>query len=500
MDLKNQESRKLLIKQFKEDGKERDKQSQMEYDIFSGRIENYVNEELKEKYGEQTFKSMTKINTVNMAKRVASQEASIYKENPDRSFGIEDKTVRDNLETMYEKIQVTPKLLRANRIMRLSMQGFIYIALKDGWPELRILKKHNVKRLEFPTLGEVWGIPNYRYTTSNMSEEEKAKNERWTIWSKDYNFVCNAEGELTSENADINDISNPLKEVMIVEFSTEKDEDFWINENSGLATFTIQLNAALSDLLHVMKMQGFSTFTVSGHKEVLAQMQANIQQLGTNTVVYLPIHTVKVGNEVKDVPTVASYVSPTPDLNGSIEVISTLLSAFLTAKGVDPKTISLSGEGEKFSSGWERLLALISKFDSSKEDMPVFTAVEYQIFKKIKVLVETYKGSKEKVLADDFLELVKGIESAELSLDYKKPELVETRKELFDRLISEIKEGFRTKVSALAEYYNITETEAKKRLEEIEAEKVTPTDEEKEIIDTEVDDPALDEDEEEEVE
>jgi hypothetical protein len=459
MDLTKEENRKALIKMIDgESEKSRIRSSIFECDILEGKIESHLNKKLLEKYDSSTIKEMPVITKINMAKRISFEEASLYREAPDRSFkGIEEKD--DDyvkLVDIYKDGRINAKLLRANKYFKHQLQCALYVLPIDGKIEVRVLKKHQYFHFD-----GVYLLVNDKAVNSKMKDQEKKKARRITVWSKEYNFVMDGDGDITSTEEDL---SNPIGIIPIIDISIDKDDEFWVTSQRGVAEFTIDLNLALTALIHVMHMQGFAIGAISGSIEMLQAIAS--QTIGLNKLLKLPITTDKDGNQVS---ADAKFISPNPDLPGSIAVIETMLSAFMTSEGVDPKIVSLKGEGESYSSGWERLLALLSKFEASKEDVEIFKRAETQLLEVIKAYITVYATATNPPIDKKYL--TSGLEDVSVYVDYKSPEMIETRGEKEDRIKKREDNGFASRVDSIMEIYKCDRKEAIKIIMQIEEDK-----------------------------
>lgn len=451
LDLSTIENRLTVLEYFADNSaeEERVKQSIFECDVYEGRIKKHVMASLKQKYDPETVKEMDSVDMINMAKRVAKQEGSIYKDSPTRNFS--SLTDDSNLRNWYSKTGLKSKLLKSNRLFKLQTQGALYVPIVKGKPQVKVLKKHQLKVYKDDD-SYIYLIPNTLGVTSKMNKEEAKEATLYTVWSEKFNFIMNGKGEViaNSELAKSN-LSNPIAPVVpIIDITYDFEDTYWSGEQGGLAEFTVLLNCTLADILHIMRMQGFAVGVLTGAKEVLAKIQ--VQKIGVNKFIKVPTYTDKEGNKIEGK---VEYVSPSPDLDASLHVLESLIYAFLTSRGVDPKSFSLSGDAQSFSSGWERLLSLIEKFEASKEDLDLYRGVEDRYFEIIKAYVNKYTGSNS--LDKDFI--VPGIDNATFSIEFNRPEMVETEAERTARIDEEVAKGFKSKLQGFMEKNRIENRE-----------------------------------------
>lgn len=464
LDLSNKDNRKYLLDQTdplkSSFEKTRIEQSVYETEIYSGKIYKYVKKYLNEKYDKSTVDEMSIVSTVNMAKRIANQEASLYKDAPDRTFsGVDDATP---IKDLYSLMKVDQKLLRSNRLFRMQLQSAIYVKVKKGKIELVPLKHHHYRVYEDADGELYYLIPNLRHVHGKGTDFEEKKRARYTVWSEKYNFIMDGHGEIVGED---DYLENPLGIIPIIDVSGEKDDCYFVDSYRGLAEFTIQFNAALCDLWHVMRMQGFSIMLLTGPKHLIELVtQVNV---GVGKLVRLPTEVDRDGNVVE---CKLDFVNASPDLAGSIQVIETLLSAFLSSEGVDG-AVTLTSNNDSFNSGWERLLALIEKFNATKEDISIYQEVERQIFFILQKIMEVYANNSPKVLNDDYI--VQGLKDVTISVEHKEPEMIETQAEKETRAYERESKGVASKVDTVMTVYRFKDRDkAVLKLNEIEKDKL----------------------------
>ena len=72
--------RKSVISEIKgEENKRRKAESLKQFEIFNDRMDQYVVEYLKKQFSAATVREMPVVSSINLPKRIVTQEASIYK-------------------------------------------------------------------------------------------------------------------------------------------------------------------------------------------------------------------------------------------------------------------------------------------------------------------------------------------------------------------------------------------------------------------------------------
>jgi hypothetical protein len=201
------------------------------------------------------------------------------------------------------------------------------------------------------------------------SDDYKSQLEKYVTWTREVNFIFNGKGEIVSEI-----LPNPIGEIPLIDVSTVKDFEFFVEYCNSIADFNVQFLSGLSDLAQVVKMQGWSV----GYLVATENTMPEVLFVGPNMVLKLKVDP-NTNHEPK-----FGYASPNADIEGSMKYLESVLAAFLSSRGLDASTISTQLSSTKFSSGIERLLAMIEQFEASKEDFDLFRSVESQFFNLFK--------------------------------------------------------------------------------------------------------------------
>lgn len=460
MNLENIETRAALAKaayEHMQSGTEA-KRSIKENKIYKGKLKHYVREYLIDQLGEDTVKKMPVVYSVNMCKRIIDKEASIYRNEPDRKFSGSDDQNKA-IHEIYGALKTKQKLTRANRIFKNSGQAFLQVIhnIEKKKLEIRILKKHQcyaVGKTLRPTEIEVFVVIG-----GDTSDQSKTI---FSVWSNGFNFIMDINGAILSTKDGAPDMVNPLGIIPVIDISDEdeKENSVFVHHDHSLINFTIQINAALSDLFYIMRCQGYAVPLIKGPMSVLNALQS--VTIGPNRVLKLPTNI--EDGEGKQSAVSFDFVSANPDLSASIETISTLLSAFLTSRNVDPKTINFKGDGKSFASGWERFLALVESFEASQDDIGIFQDVENQLFEIVKKYHDAWSNDPEKL---EKKYTSSNLGGASVSVIFSGPEMIETRSDKLERLYKEKTYGLISQIDFIAQYKGVSKEEAKKIYEQI---------------------------------
>jgi hypothetical protein len=470
IDLLNRDDRYRILKDIESDeNKARKAESLKQYEIFSDRQHKYVVEYLESQFSKKTVREMPIISSINLARRCVTAEASIYRTSPERTF--HDTASDDQAQALldlYSDNGFDDRFSQANRYFKLaSNQAHIQWVLKDGAIKPRVLLGHHLDVIpneDDPEMGDVYIISAFNKqeylnhsdgVNQSIADKDDYKKalQRFIVWSKDYNFIMNGKAEILSE-----EIENPIGIVPIVDISGAKDFEYWVRQGQSVTDFSVQFNAMISDVANVVRMQGWGQAVVSGDKSLLPESFV----IGMNKIIHLPIDANNPTNPD------FKYVTPNADIQGSLDFLKTNLSMFLSSRGIDPDTISFDGAGKTFSSGIERMLSMIQKFEASKADMDLFEKAEHQSFDIIRAYQNTYYRTD---LLTDKNSIGEIPAAAYLNVHYAEPQMLKTEAEELDLIAKRIASGMTSQIQEYMSYHGVDETEAVKKLAEINAEK-----------------------------
>lgn len=464
-ELQNLAFRKHIISEIKgTENADRMDASVRSCDVYNGRIYEHVREHLVSRFGENSTKEMPVVSSINLCKKVVNSRATLYRDEPERTFEGMTDTQQVGLEEIYDGIQFNTKMISLNRYFELQRQVHCYITPQNGELSLKVLKAHQlnvIPSLTDPELGEIYIISSYDITrvTNNVNEkiadrdDEKATRETYIVWSPSYHFTMNGKGEITSESVD-----NPIAPIVpIVEISSDKDFTYWVDEKNEVSDFCVEFNGALSSLGQIVNLQGFAQAFLKGPKEILPKSLT----VGPTKILRLESDAI-TGTGVE-----FGFVSPNSDLAGAQSYVESLLSMFLSSQGVDPKSVTGKGEVNNFSSGVERLLAMIKDFEASRDTMAMFKRAEIDIFEVIKAWLNL---SRRADILNDWYNIGVLPEQSTVSVSFAQPSSSITDTEVLANIEKKLDLGLMTRAEAIEEIRGIGYDEAVSLMEEIDNE------------------------------
>jgi hypothetical protein len=489
LDLTRLEDRQALIQSIiSENNKERKTISLRDVEVYNGRIHQYVHEHLSKRFDETSLQEMPIVSSINLARRVVDQEGSIYKAEPARSFTELSDDQTEKMDLIYRDMSANAKFLRSNRSFKLQGQSHVMVIPKEGKLIMRSLRNHHLDKIDDTTDPEqAAGYVISAFNKENLLDNERRnagggagggsvsqnRTERdptrintpigdgadwqitvgsFTVWTKDLNFTMNEQGTITSGD----DITNSIGVIPIVDISNEKDFEYWVRESSSNVDFTIEYNAFWSDTLQINAMQGYAQAYLIADDSIMPQSI----QVGPNFILRLPTQ------EGSDQRPEFGFANPSPDMDGAIKVGESLLANFLSSKGQDTTLVSGSAQTAKFSSGVERLLSMIDKFEASKADMDVYRRAEMAVYNIIRAWHNKSIGTNllEKKYVSTTIH-----EDSEVAPDFAGPEMIQSEEERITNWRSKIEDGLASRVDAIMDLESIdTRDRAIERLAEID--------------------------------
>lgn len=451
---------------------ERKNISLKQFEVFMDRMEPYVKDYLKTFYNADDVECLPVISSINLARRITTQEASIYKCAPERKFigvSAEQEIV---LNKIYEDMKANVMLQKSNVYFKLQSQNNIQVLPINGKLVMRVLLSHHYdvvpdalmpekadayilsgydKALRLPQLESTVNSDGYNQEIADVNDYEGSL-KVFSLWSNEFNFLFDENGKIISQN-----IENPIKMKPFIDVSPAKDFEFFIRQGSSVTDFTIQFNASLTDMSQIVRMQGFAQAYMIADESMMPQSM----KIGPMIAVKMPVNP-STGTRPE-----FGFAQPSADIAGSMGYLESLVALFLTSRGIDPKSVTTNKDVQTYTSGMERLLAMIEKFEASRSDFEIYKDVENKLFEIVKAYVNTYAGTD--VLQYQISPIP---EAAYVEVYYEMPEMIETEMDKLAQIEKKLDLGLITKAEAIAEDREIELDEAKKIKQEIDQEMV----------------------------
>lgn len=482
------------------------------FDIYSKRQAQYVKEKLISEYSETTVKDMRVVSSINLGRRIIDKAASLYKYEPTRTFERADGTpLSDNeinqLAAIYDQSGIDGHLKKSNRYYKLEQQGCIQIIPRDGILQPRVLLPHHYDVIPMdgdPERAYGYIISVYDrsllYTQQDPTSETESPylpqkvadginatiadsddykdvaDRKYIWWTPEYNFVTDGKGNIIDEygnqmliqrESDLALIANPIQRLPFVDIACEKEFEFWVRQGNDIIDFALDFSVLLSDTAEVNKRQGYSQAIVYSEEP---PKDVNV---GPNRILHIKL------DSDKEQQARFEWANPSPDLAAALSLLETYLSLFLTSQGIDPKTVTGKGEGQRYASGFERLLAMIEQFEASQDDMDLYKRVEQEILDVFVAWSNLLQGATIAAGVDPLNpDLNQAVipPNVKVEVCFAKPQATQSKAEVEDSEIKKLENGLTTRKRAIMAIEGINDDAAEKLLLEIDQENSpTPT-------------------------
>jgi hypothetical protein len=478
--LDNQNERQRLIEQIESnENKGRKSESYKRSEIYKDRIKPFVITELRKQFDEVSIQEIPVSSGVNICKRAINKTSIVYLTPPKRTFSNTNENQSEQLNLLYTESEINVSLAKANKYFKLHNHVLIQVKPEDKKLIAKVFQPHQWDAIYYDdnpekALGYVFtaydkadaaldnanqvnpatgvdsklGMSSTNYTESLAIKESSKSNKRYSCYyySEESgmvrNYIFNSAGEIISDVLE-------LDFMPFVEVADGKENEYWVRNGSAFSDFTVEFNVRLSESSQVVKMQGFSQAYLKGPKSVIAQ---NVK-VGPTYILRLPV------DKENNIETDFGFASTNADINGTIEFLKSYLFLFLSSQSLDQSAISTNETSEKYASGFERLIAMIDRMITNKDDFEIFMKAEKRIYEVIKGWLNATDSTE--TLEDEIAGKIP--EDSKISIEYVKPESVQTEAEEIQVAQNKIEMGVASPISVIMKLENVDRVEAEKR-------------------------------------
>lgn len=484
------DERKAILDEIKaEENYTRKREHQKRFDVFRNRQDRYIVERLNQEFDLNTVNEMRKILSINLVPEIIRQSSSVYQKPPHREFYSEtgrelsDREL-EQLENIYKYGKVDKNLLLSNQLYNLHDQNFLMVLPdKKGRIKVKTMSPMHLDAVPddfdpedaYAYIVNVWNkdlhktakstdtvtkqTDDYRFNDRRNQKiadnsDYEALLERFVLWTDQYHFTMNGRGEIVDEL-----MENPIEELPFIDIAREKDFQFFVRTGTSLVDFALDLGLVLSDTSNTIRLQSYAQAVMKSEKP-----PQNIK-VGPNSIIWLPIDPNNPQSQSE-----FSFVSPSPNIQGALDFIEMSLNLFLSSRGLDTSTITATEGGSKFSSGVERLLAMIDRFEATKDDYDLYRGVEKELFYKMRNwsnVMQDVVGEGE-LLPE--LKLATIADDVKCNVKFHEPEMIQTESEKEDSVVKLMEAGLLSRKEALMRLRGVDEEAARQILEELDAE------------------------------
>jgi hypothetical protein len=235
---------------------------------------------------------------------------------------------------------------------------------------------------------------------------------------------------------------NRLGILPFVFVSKETSSDYPIPSN--LKEHDITFNTMMSEAMTSSNIQGSGVLTLS-YPEEQEGMFKNLST-GLTSAIKLP------QMRDADTQTTAQYISPSPNLEGQLSVLSAYAKMVLKEKGINAGS-AVGNDMESFSSGLERAIANADIQDQVMIMQDLYTKVEKKLFNIIKAW--EFLINRNTFSVEDEIEVI-----------FPKPRVMISDKEVLENIETRLRLGLIEKHEALMILDpNLSEDEAREKIE-----------------------------------
>lgn len=468
MDIGNLAFRRRIIDEIESDeNKQRKAEHLKRFRVYNDHQREYVLQALAQEFSPQTVREMRTFTSINLTRRIIDEMSSIYKRSPERNYLNLTEPQESGVSLIYQDAKVDTMLKRANQKFKLHEQCAIQVLPKNGKLCLKLLAPHQYDVISMPNDSEeAWAyvISSYdkyqadaqttgqtdvqgNYTGSKNQAKADGVNQaiadqddwrtdrRYVVWTAEKNILMDGNGAVLQE------ATNEIGKLPFIDVADEKDFEYWVRRGSGAVEFNLDFLTVVSDTCNTNRLQSYAQAVIT------AERLPESTVVGPQHILFLPLDPTR-----PEVKPSFEFVTPNADLKASLDLNDRLLSYFLTANGISPKTISGDATTEKFSSGVERLLSMIDRFEASQSDIALFQTVEWKLYDLLRSWYQVTAGT---TALEEKYNFGAWPEDSELMVTFKGPEAVKTQSETEDSVIKRLDAGLITKTEAVAELRGI---------------------------------------------
>lgn len=456
--------------------------------VYNDYQREYVLEMLKNEFSAETVREMRTVTSINLCKRIIDEMASIYKRKPEREYGFEptdaeaESPKEDTVEKIYQDAKADTILKHANQRFKLHQQCALKVLPKNGKIDICVLTPDQYDVIPDPLnpeqalcyiisafdklsvdaalrgnediQGQNYGSKNETASdgiNQTIADQDDSIIERiYIFYFSDQTLKVSKEGYI------IEAVANPIGMLPFVDVADVKEFEFWVRRGSGITEFALDFSTVLSDVCNISRLQAYAQPVITAEK-----LPESVR-VGPQHILFLPLDPTR-----PEVKPSFDFANPNPDLKAALELQDKLISYFLTAQGISPKAISGNADADRFTSGIERLLAMIERFEASQSDIDVFIDVENKLYQLIRAWYNAIYNT------DALLPKYKfGAWSmdTELCVKFEGPEVIQTETDKEDSVIKRLDAGLISKAEAIAELRDIPIDQAINIVKDIELE------------------------------
>lgn len=387
------------------------------YEVFKDRTSKYVLERMEAESAKNDVIAEIKnrVSNVSFCRKIIDKRSLVYKEVPERSFA-DNEVLGDAYLEIADLVNLDSEMKKTNKYVELFkncmvqvvpyqdvnterfklklsvLPPYLYDVIEDHQnPEMaRVVifsyyspenstsasykapgKSGNREAPSFPVdVGSSFrdgdGI-NQRIADSPADASIK-KNYVW--WSTKYHFTTNEKGEVIPGMQE-DDLTNPIGELPFIDFSQDKDGQYWAVGGEDLVEGSILLNMLLSDLYYIAKLQGMGIFYMAGKG-----IPKNLE-IGPSSGVFLE-------KENSDDPDLQiGYASSNPPIESHLRMIEQYLAFLLSTNNLDAGSVNGTLQADGAQSGIQEIIKKAELIEDIIDQQEMYKDNEPQLYRII---------------------------------------------------------------------------------------------------------------------
>jgi len=428
----NQEKILELLKEINSEAeilrRQKERENQM---IYEGQLHLFVENKLKTMYP-ITWEAYN-VADYNVHKKITDKKSKSYIKPPARTLDKEPETPK------YNEILEDGKFNDVMKLVDTYMNRHRYCGLGI------IREKAEMQDGSFKDMFNFWALTPYEFTVHrdnngniyawSLPTGKMGDLHVWTIWTSESHVKIATKDYKEFKNIEIADNPDNINPFGIIPFLfVPEDCAGAYPYHSSLPRQTIELNTNLS------------VYLTSGNMQIGQLVLKYPKTQKIEWIVSGLMTAMKLEQETKEgMPkTEADYISPTPNLEGHKESILTYMMMIRDEHGMNSNQVTKAGE--KFTSGFDRLIANADVQDIIENNQDAFTRIEnavYNVIRSMKDGIYNFKSEK-------------------LSIKFARPKILTSDSEKLDNLAKKKALGLWEDWELILEADpNLTEDEAK---------------------------------------
>lgn len=466
--------RQLAVDIESSDFKTRREDEYKAYEVFAGNVGGHVERRLMDLFP-QSYTSMRK-SAISFSHKIVSTLAKSYKEPPLRK--LENENDSKLLNELYAESNINFTFAHFDSLYNLHRHAMLWISRDDLTGQLipRALRpdqfsvvrdkftgKVDVFILNFPT-SEITNIASdlgdgIDQLVAEDQADANAQTKVYGLWTDNQHRVVKIRVQQfpggKAPQIEITDIEIPGNEErvndlgMIPAAYLSKDPSFELPLLNPITEQTLEMNTLLSDVLTASSQQGFGQLVL----RYPAGTKFEKVHTGITTAIELPQATDPDAPE-----TDAKYINASPDLAGQLDVIRNYWKMVAEEHGVQAGNLT-GTNAQEFTSALDRAISNAPTTDVMEINQAMYRKLEQNVFEIVKAYA---KSANQNVFSKDEM----------LQVIYKKPKVLISDKETLDNIDKRLSLGL---IEEWEKFKiidpNLTETEARAKLERVNAER-----------------------------